>query len=117
MSNIPKVSHDISPKAYNIRLVIPSGQKYKETFDDGQHTTLAEVLNRVAERLSSEAPGRRWDLLYGYPPKPLSKRLKEFSVQSENKSRDDSTSEVNSRLKRNIRDLSLDNETVTVRYI
>ena len=71
-------------KPCNIRLILPSGAKSKETFAEGADTTLSLLLSRVLVRLClSAADGhRRFELLSGYPPRPLSTRLEELLLSA-----------------------------------
>lgn len=103
-----------SVKPCNIRLVFPSGAKFKESFADGTKTSVAEVLTRVLDRLPADCVGCRFDLLYGFPPKPLSKRLVELmNERGGEDGRGGVGSAVTSAV---IADVSMNNETVTVRY-
>jgi hypothetical protein len=128
-------------KACNMRLTYPSGQKHKETFEQGAGTTLALVLTRVLERLPVEEHSLRFDLLYGYPSKPLSKRLVDIAAAADNSSGSSSSSSSSSRsscdssdscgsgsigssdalfvqcLQTTVTALSMNNETVTVHFV
>lgn len=121
---------NLAVKPCNIRLVLPSGQKFKESFSEGNATSLAVVLNRVVDRLSATACAagehvsaptssrRRFDLLYGYPPKRLSKRLADLAVSGNSESSGDISSNVlSSHLQLTVNDLCLNSETVTVLYL
>ena len=88
----------------------------------GGGTTLALVLARVLSLLSMATPteeeqsSRRIDLLYGYPPKPLSKRLGELLSAGAGAGAGGS-SVLSLSLSRTVSELCLCNETVTVRYV
>jgi hypothetical protein len=53
---MPMAEEDSKPKTCNIRLVLPSGQKSKESFTGNVETTLSEVLTRVLDRLPADDP-------------------------------------------------------------
>lgn len=106
---MPMAEEDSKPKTCNIRLVLPSGQKSKESFTGNVETNLSEVLTRVLDRLPADDHDKRFDLVYGYPPKPLSKRLLELQSS-------ESGTTPNSWLYLKVSTLGFNNETVTVRF-
>lgn len=98
-------SEDAS-KPCNIQVVSPSGKKYKESFACGIKTIFASLIKRVLDRLP-EMNQKRFDLLYGFPPKSLSKLI-DISLSDGRKAR-------RYLLEKSFEELGLNNETITVR--
>ena len=112
-------------KPCTLRLVLPSGQKSKESFESGPGTTLSLILARVVDRMQmtdQDLSCKRFDVLCGYPPRPLSKQLMDLVASDSHCDSvgvgvGDKKGVISRCAHRHVGDIGLNNETLTVRFI